>query len=501
MSLPQSLDELRGLRAARWIRESTRSQVDNFGPDAQRERQDTAIRQYGLIDSGIGWLVAHSGRTIVKAPEWAEMQRRAGVDYDVLLLGYVNRFARSMEAFIDAKRVIHASGAVLLFCSENVLSSDPETWERWAREMVEAEAYSRRLGTYIRDGYHAKFTRQRDQGGSAPLGFARTGPKHTLEVDPDTIGTAIDVFERYATGTRSQAQVAEETGLRPSAVRAMLANPVYNGRAQRHRRSRATETIDAAWRGAPPVPDALWARVQEVRSQRWTGGGGTPVRTYLLAKRMWCVCGHSIKADVAHPKGYTYRRYRHADTCERWTQGSYAAEVFEAPIAHQVSSIRLDAHALTRLRSRSVVVTPIRKRLLERELAERAQAHASRKLTTQAYLAEHERITGELDALVSEPAVDADTAIAWLRNVRRTWRAAGAEARKALVAALYSRITVENDRIVEVELTPDAYRHGLDQVMSEYLAEARPARAGNPPAIYRCTIIGKSERRRKVASC
>jgi hypothetical protein len=43
--LPKSLEELDGLRAARWTRESTRGQYDNYGPEAQREQQDRAIRQ------------------------------------------------------------------------------------------------------------------------------------------------------------------------------------------------------------------------------------------------------------------------------------------------------------------------------------------------------------------------------------------------------------------------------------------------------------------------
>src|SRR6185369_6432581 len=62
--LPRSLEDLRGLRSARWTRESTAGQVDNFGPDAQREQQDRAISRYGLTDTGISWSVAHSGRTI-----------------------------------------------------------------------------------------------------------------------------------------------------------------------------------------------------------------------------------------------------------------------------------------------------------------------------------------------------------------------------------------------------------------------------------------------------
>ena len=40
------------MRAARWFRESTAGQWDNFGPDAQREQQDRAIDRYGLVDAG-----------------------------------------------------------------------------------------------------------------------------------------------------------------------------------------------------------------------------------------------------------------------------------------------------------------------------------------------------------------------------------------------------------------------------------------------------------------
>ena len=36
--LPKELDDLSGMRAARWFRESTAGQWDNFGPDAQREQ-------------------------------------------------------------------------------------------------------------------------------------------------------------------------------------------------------------------------------------------------------------------------------------------------------------------------------------------------------------------------------------------------------------------------------------------------------------------------------
>ena len=76
--LPESLEELDGLRAARWIRESTRGQYDTYGPEAQREQQDRSITQWKLVDTGIEWQVAHSGRTVGSTAQFREMVARAG---------------------------------------------------------------------------------------------------------------------------------------------------------------------------------------------------------------------------------------------------------------------------------------------------------------------------------------------------------------------------------------------------------------------------------------
>jgi len=144
-ALPRSLGDLRGRRAARWIRESTAGQADNFGPDAQAEPQTRAIERWGLVDTGGAWQVAHSGRTIAATGQWAEMLAGAGEDWEVLVVGYVSRFARDLRTAVNASHDLHARGAVILFADERVLSSDEDEWERWAREAVEAEAYSRRL--------------------------------------------------------------------------------------------------------------------------------------------------------------------------------------------------------------------------------------------------------------------------------------------------------------------------------------------------------------------
>ena len=59
--LPRSLDDIGSLRAARWIRESTKGQYDRFGPASQREQQDRFIERYGLVDTRLTFQVAQIG--------------------------------------------------------------------------------------------------------------------------------------------------------------------------------------------------------------------------------------------------------------------------------------------------------------------------------------------------------------------------------------------------------------------------------------------------------
>lgn len=129
--LPRSLDELAGRRAAHWGRESTGRQAERFGPAAQREQRVRAIAAYGLVDTGIEWQVAHSGRTIASTSQFSDMLARAGRDYDVLAVGYVSRFTRDLRAAVNARHQLHEAGAALFFADERVLSSDESAWENW----------------------------------------------------------------------------------------------------------------------------------------------------------------------------------------------------------------------------------------------------------------------------------------------------------------------------------------------------------------------------------
>ncbi len=171
--VPRSLDDIQGLRAARWIRESTVGQYDRFGPASQREQQDRFIERHGLVDTGLTFQVAHSGTTVWRSPAMTEMlvEARTG-SFDLLLAGYSDRWQRNLRRTLELlEDGLHPAGVALVMCDRRILSSDPHDWDELVAESASAERYSRRLSERITDGYAAKFDRHDDQGGLPPLGF------------------------------------------------------------------------------------------------------------------------------------------------------------------------------------------------------------------------------------------------------------------------------------------------------------------------------------------
>ena len=197
-TLPRELDDLSGMRAARWFRESTAGQWDNFGPDAQREQQDRAIERYALVDAGLEWSVASSGWTSAwRTATWETMIDTAqGGAFDVLVVGYVSRFLRNVkQTLIAVEDHLHAAGVVVLFADERLLSSDPSSWDQFIREAHEAEAYSRKLSKRVAEGYAAKRRRLGVPGGNKmPFGLVREGKPSVLRVDEEKAAVVIRAY-------------------------------------------------------------------------------------------------------------------------------------------------------------------------------------------------------------------------------------------------------------------------------------------------------------------
>ena len=129
--LPRSLDDIRGLRVARWIRESTAGQYDRYGPASQREQQDRFIERHGLVDTGLVYQVAHSGTTVWRSATMTEMlaEARAGA-FDLLLAGYSDRWQRNLRRTLELlEDGLHPAGVALVMCDRRILSSDPQDWD------------------------------------------------------------------------------------------------------------------------------------------------------------------------------------------------------------------------------------------------------------------------------------------------------------------------------------------------------------------------------------
>jgi DNA invertase Pin-like site-specific DNA recombinase len=504
--LPSSPAELRGLRARRYVRVSTEEQGAKYGPERQHEEIDRSIGRLGLAEAGPAFMDEQSAWSrSAERPALRELVSAAIVGaYDVLVVAYFSRWSRDVELSLRLRRELHDAGVVVWFADESFASSDDDSHERYLDEAVAAEKYSHRLSRQVRKTLAAKFERYGDQAGTAGFGFLRTPqPEARLAIDPAEMPRAVGLFERYAVGDLSYRELAAQSGLGEAIVRAVLVNPLYAGWSVRHRRRPDEQRLAAPWRSSPPVSDELWARVAEVRAERAKAAGRARTRhVHLLAKRLWCHCGRAVKADTSRQRnGTLVRRYVHQD-CALWSHENVVAHRLDGPIAAQVGGIRLDAVTLARIRAIAGQPAPadtdLRRAQLERDLRVKAGAHAARRLTTEAYLAEHARLTAELDALASVapsgPVGDADEVVERLRDIAATWAKAELAARAQLVARLYRRITVVDGRIQLVALSDEAKRLGLVLAMSETVAMARPAGARRGEAtVVRIPIEGRDE--------
>lgn len=467
-ALPRTVEDLTGRRAARWIRESTAGQFDNWGPDAQREQQDRIIARYGLRDSGLIWQTASSGRTVHASPDFADMLRaaRAG-GFDILIVGYVSRFARNLKQTLIAVDELHAVGVAVLFADERILSSDEDRWEDFAREAVEAESYSRRLGKRIREGFAAKRRRLGEPGGRPPYGYARAGRPPVLEAIPERLEQVRACFLAAAEG-RTDAQVAEASGLPFFTARGILTNPIYAGRLRDGTPTRVPAVVGAG----------LWQRAQAMRarSSHRHPGRSTRWRTYALSMLYCAACGRHVTGQQ--------NRYRHNFACAAWRAArppvapglearpsdrfaglSYSADLYEdiarRALGHVSASAHLCAAVVAGLHAEAAgpdpeVVAGI-ERAREAALGRYRRDRDSRALD--AAMARLDAEEAEARARVDEGPTAADAA-EYLGNLARLWDEAEGSGRKLLAEALFERVEVLGVREVRIRPTAAAARHG-----------------------------------------
>jgi hypothetical protein len=486
MTLPTSRDELRGLASAGWIRESSKGQLDRFGPAAQRAMQHSAIGRLGLIDTGLAWVVGKSGwsgpDSMIEPPATRTPQFKAMLaaadrgDYRVLLVGYSSRFIRDLALALHYRRRFHQTGVVIYLCDDDILSSDPADWERYVEKAKAAEVYSRDQSKNVRSGYAAKRAGEHDPGGHAPPGFRRTGDRKLLEPDPDAMAVPTEAFQLAAAGVTDR-EIAARLRLTIDTVRGMFRSPLYVGRLR--------DGSKANW--SPVIPIGLWNSVAVVRAARATTAGhpASPRRPYALTGRLRCgACRRPLIGDT----GY----YRHSDgACPAFTAATperppgwhgrkdgkgYPREAYEAAIEQVLGKVSLNASQVTRVVGMLVGSEAGPDKVALKRIEQERHAAAQQVVKDRDY--ERLRLTMErLDREESEArapreadGIPAKEAVRYLRRLARTWRLAeGGPGRRQLVEALFESVDALGFREMVLRLTPEAVAHGFHEVIPERL--------------------------------
>jgi DNA invertase Pin-like site-specific DNA recombinase len=462
--LPATIEDLRGRRAARWIRESTAGQFDRYGPDAQRELQDRAIARLGLVDAGLEWSVAESGSTVYSGPVMRAMLAAAAAgEFDILVVAYVARWQRNLRQTLNLlEEDLHPAGVAVWFADEELLSSNERHWDQLVDEAKGADSWLRKHRRRVKEGLAAKLREKRDPGGRPPFGMRRNAEK-LVEPDPNCVALVQRTFE-LAAARATDREVSAQTGIPLYTVRGMLNNPLYIGRLPDGRQTRFAGVISIE----------LWNRVQAVReTRRRRDGRPAQQRPYALSMLHCAACGRRLIGDTG--------RYRHSDACPAFiaaavqpkrtprgrhrvvTSSSYAAAAYETIVRQVLERVSVGAELIIEVVSGIEVAEPDRI-ALSRIAGERTAAttrylrerDAAALEATMARLDADERATRELQA---EP-IDGAAVVEYLRDLPRLWDDAP-DSRRALAEGLFERIEVLGLRSVRITPTPDAIAHGL----------------------------------------
>jgi DNA invertase Pin-like site-specific DNA recombinase len=496
-ALPRSTDQIARLRVARWVRESTAGQYDNWGPDSQRELQDRIIERFDLVDAGLLWQSAASGRTVYQSPEFAAMIEAARSGrFDLLLVGYVSRFQRNLKQTLIAVDDLHACGVAVLFCDERIVSSDADRWDDFVREAHEAESYSRKLGRRISEGLAAKRRRLGEPGGQPPYGYTRAGKPPVLEPIAEQLAQVRAVFAAAAEGMTDR-EVAESVGMPFYTARGILTNPVYAGRLR-----------DGTATRVPPVIDQhTWDRVQLARSRfsRRHPGRPTTRRPYALSMLHCAACGRHLIGQAA--------RYRHTFPCSDWLGAarpaprvfrnstdhrhkgvSYPADSYEGlvrqALKHVSANAELAGAVIDRLADDETAPDPVTLARIERD-RENAMARYRRDRNTAALEATM-RTLDQQESQAKAMHADgptAEEAIESLRELPQLWNDAEPSGRKLQAEALFERIDILGTRKVKLHPSASAKAQGWDRAWNGARLVVMVGARGFEPPVPTCRIV------------
>jgi len=340
MNSVKTFEDLKGLRAEGYIRDSTPDQRDGYGPDIQRHNEERFAQSYGLI-LGVRWYTEFvSGRSVSKRYKFQQVLEDARLDlFDVLLVDHTSRFGRNQKECIRYKEELTHFGKTVIFVSQGIISgSDQDFLSERIHETLD-EQYSRDLSRYVSEGLKRKV----EDGfhiGLAPLGYKselKSAHQERKVPDPVTMPALLTAFQDYAPGKLSYRDVSEHLNILGYRTRKgnlftehtimdIFNNRFYEGKLVYHKGLPDERIVDGNHEVSPEVRE-LWLRCQQVKVERRNSTRGQPrgpARHFPFSKVLRCQrCHHPYYGETVYNSGNAKLRLSHerqnsGRNCDAW---------------------------------------------------------------------------------------------------------------------------------------------------------------------------------------
>ncbi len=484
----RTFEDLRGLRAEGYIRDSTLDQRDGFGPDIQRHDIQRFAESYGLV-LGERWYTEFvSGRQARKRKEFGQFNEDAYLDaYDVLLVDHTSRFGRNQAECIRYKEELQQLDKVVVFVSQGIISgSDRDFLNERINETLD-EQYSRNLSRYVSAGLAEKVAHGYAVG-LPPLGYQSeimSGRKAERKVpDPETMPALLMLLRGYATGRSSFSDVADQLNAqgfrtrngRPftgASIRDVLGNHFYEGKVVYHE-GLADEVVVDGNHEVPREVKILWLKCQEIKSLRrntTVGHPRGPARHFPFSRVLFCDrCGNPYYGEAIPRAGQVELRLSH----ERRGPGRHCHPRPRSCSVHALVDqmgdrvmpyVNLDPTWRTRIISALKGSQPQEQDQgtvdrLQRALENLRKQHLWGDLSDEEYRRARESLERQLK-LVAQPAQppqlpNLERAAKLLEDMPALWLHPGVadEQREALIREVFRRITIDGKQFVNIEPQP-----------------------------------------------
>ncbi|MCH8191316.1 MAG: recombinase family protein [Chloroflexi bacterium] len=482
-----TFEDLKGLRAEGYIRESSLDQRDGFGPDIQRHSIERFAESYGLVLGGRWYAEFLSGRQVRKRREFQQFIDDARVDaYDVLLVDHTSRFGRNQEECIRYKGELQRLGKTIVFVSQGIISgSDRDFLAERINETLD-EAYSRNLSRYVAAGLAEKAEHGLHVGPS-PLGYKSdlvAGKRERKVIDPETMPALLMALREYAGGQSSFREAADHLnaqGFRTRKgslftgynLRDILANCFYDGKIVHHEGLPDEGVIDGCHE-VPTEVRELWRRCQDIKRHRAVTAVGHPRaerRSYPFSRVLRCHrCGSPYHGEATYYRGVATLRLTH----ERRAQGRNCKTQGRSRTVASLSQ-EFNERVLTNLHLdggwKAMIVSALQREgtrdddgaeraRLQRALENLRKQHVWGDLSDEEYRRERTAVERQLKIVTADnrptELPNLERAAQLLSDLPSLWSHPGVtdEQRETVVQEVFSQIIIDGKALVAVEPKP-----------------------------------------------